>query len=56
MKSKEVKTGCNTAESSKESYGSRKAALPVMMTFTQFVSDCKKCAVTFSGHDGIIRM
>jgi hypothetical protein len=30
-KSKEVKTGSNLAESSKESYDSRRAVLPVMM-------------------------
>jgi hypothetical protein len=31
MKSKEVETGSNLAESSKEGYGSKKAVLPVMM-------------------------
>jgi hypothetical protein len=30
-KSKEVKTGCNLAESSKESNGSKRAVLPMMM-------------------------
>jgi hypothetical protein len=30
-KSKEVKPGCNLAESSKESYGSNRAVLPMMM-------------------------
>jgi hypothetical protein len=30
-KSKEVKTGCNLAESSKKGYGSKRAVLPVMM-------------------------
>jgi hypothetical protein len=30
-KSKEVKTGCNLAESSKEGYGSKRAVLPMMM-------------------------
>jgi hypothetical protein len=30
-KSKEVKTGCNLAESSKEVYGSKRAVLPMMM-------------------------
>jgi hypothetical protein len=31
VKSKEVKTGCNVAESSKEGYGSERAVLPMMM-------------------------
>jgi hypothetical protein len=30
-KSKEVKTGCNLAESSKEGYGSKRAVLPMMI-------------------------
>jgi hypothetical protein len=30
-KSKEVKTGSNLAESSKEGYGSKRAVLPMMM-------------------------
>jgi hypothetical protein len=30
-KSKDVKPGCNLAESSKEGYGSERAVLPVMM-------------------------
>jgi hypothetical protein len=30
-KSKEMKTGCNLADFSKQSYGSRNAVLPVMM-------------------------
>jgi hypothetical protein len=30
VKSKEMKTGCNLAESSKELYGSKMAVLPVM--------------------------
>jgi hypothetical protein len=30
-KFKEVKTGCNLAESSKEGYGSKRAVLPMMM-------------------------
>jgi hypothetical protein len=29
-KPKEMKTGCNLAESSKEDYGSKRAGLPVM--------------------------
>jgi hypothetical protein len=29
-KSKEVKSGCNLAESSKECYGSKRAVLPIM--------------------------
>jgi hypothetical protein len=31
VKSKEVKTGCNLAESSKEGDGSRSVVLPMMM-------------------------
>jgi hypothetical protein len=31
MKPKEVKTGLNLAESSKEGYGSKRAVLPLMM-------------------------
>jgi hypothetical protein len=31
MKSKEVKTGCNLAEYSKEGYRSKRAAQPMMM-------------------------
>jgi hypothetical protein len=30
MKFKEVKTGCNLAEFSKDGYGSKRAVLPVM--------------------------
>jgi hypothetical protein len=30
-KSKEVKSGCNMTESSKEGYGSKRAVLPTMM-------------------------
>jgi hypothetical protein len=33
-KSKEVKTGCNLAESSKEDYGSKRAVLPMMRMMT----------------------
>jgi hypothetical protein len=32
-KSKKVETGYNLAESSNEGYGSKRAVLPVMMTF-----------------------
>jgi hypothetical protein len=32
-KSKEVKTGCNLSESNKEGYGSKKAVLPVVMSY-----------------------
>jgi hypothetical protein len=35
-KSKEVKTGCNLIESSKECYGSESAVLPMMMIFLRF--------------------
>jgi hypothetical protein len=30
-KSKEMKTGCNLVESSKQGYGSKRAVLPMMM-------------------------
>jgi hypothetical protein len=36
-KSKEVKTGCNLTESSKERYGSKKAVFPMMMIELFFV-------------------
>jgi hypothetical protein len=32
-KSKEVKTGCNLAESSKKGHGSKRAVLPIMMIY-----------------------
>jgi hypothetical protein len=31
MESKEVETGCNLEESSKEGYGSKRAVLPMIM-------------------------
>jgi hypothetical protein len=34
-KSKEVKTGCNLAEFSKEGYGSKRAVLPITMMMKQ---------------------
>jgi hypothetical protein len=43
-KSKEVKTGFNTAESCNESYGSRRPILPVMMMM--MMSDVNKGAQT----------
>jgi hypothetical protein len=38
VKSKEVKTGCNLAESCNEGYGSKGAVLPVMMIMMNIVS------------------
>jgi hypothetical protein len=35
MKSKEVKSGCKPAESSKENYDSKRAVLPMMMMLTK---------------------
>jgi hypothetical protein len=32
-KSKEVKTGCNLADSSKEGYGPKRVVLPMMMKY-----------------------
>jgi hypothetical protein len=34
--SKEVKTGCNLAESSKEGYGSKRAVLPMIIYSSMF--------------------
>jgi hypothetical protein len=36
-KSKEMKTGCNLAESSKEGYGSKRAVLPMMIKYGEFL-------------------
>jgi hypothetical protein len=35
MKTKEVKSGCNLAESSKENYDSKRAVLSMMMMLTK---------------------
>jgi hypothetical protein len=39
MKSEEVKTGYNLAESSKEGYGSKRAVLPMIIIMIWFLSD-----------------
>jgi uncharacterized membrane protein len=42
MKSKEVKTRFNLAESSKESYGSRRAVLPAMMVMMMLLQETRR--------------
>jgi hypothetical protein len=39
-KPKEVKTGCNLAESSTEGHGSKRAVLPVMTMMIMMMNDC----------------
>jgi hypothetical protein len=42
-KFKEMKTGCNLVESSKEGYGSKRAVLPMMMMMMMKHRMIKKC-------------